>query len=443
MATVIVGGGIIGLSVAYYLCELQPDLAESHQIHIIDSASELLLSASGYAGGFLAKDWFSPALSSLGNLSFELHKELAVTNDGSKNWGYSRSVAYSLAIDSRGVSKSTRDGSNGWLESGLSRSDAAPSTEGHGEGAQCNEMLNDDGTPAWFTKQKNGTLDVIDDQDGCAQVVPRQLCEWLITSCKKGGVQIHTGCEATGIFKSSDGKVAGVRVSKDCEIYEKHCKNIVIAAGAWTPTALKTLFPKCKIKIPIRPLAGYSITVRSPRLTKPILDPAKQGNGSLSHAVYCAATEHWSFAPEVFSRIAEDGRPELWAGGVNDPSLRLPETANGAAALKDREKGEELRLAMVAMTGLSKEGYDLNIDDLEILKEGLCFRPVSNSGLPIVSKLPTGSLGHDMLLENGGVYVASGHGPWGISLSLGTGKVMAELILRQRPSANISRLTVK
>ena len=29
---------------------------------------------------------------------------------------------------------------------------------------------------------------------------------------------------------------------------------------------------------------------------------------------------------------------------------------------------------------------------------------------------------------DGGVYVCAGHGPWGISLSLGTGKVLSEML---------------
>lgn len=450
MATVIVGGGIIGLSTAFYLSELRPDLAEAHQIHIIDSASELLLSSSGYAGGFVAKDWFSSAVASLGELSFRLHKQLAAEHNGAVRWGYARSVAYSLAVDSRGVGRESQSGRDVWLESGSSRSEAARTgTDGQEshptEGARRNEMLNDDGTPAWFTKQKGGTLDIIDDQDGCAQVVPRQLCEWLIETCQKRGVQIHTKCEASGIIKSPDGKIAGVKVLKDCEVFEKHCENIVIAAGPWTPTAFKKLFPTSKVDIPVRQLAGYSITVRSPRLSKPILDPTKGDKPtSMSHAVYCAPTEHWNFAPEVFSRISSDGRPELWAGGVNDSSLSLPETADGVAALKNKEMEEELKAAMIAMTGLSNEGDNLNINDLEIVKQGLCFRPVSNNGHPVLSQIAAKSLGRDMLMpEGGGVYIASGHGPWGISLSLGTGKVIAELLLHQKPSANVSRLTLR
>jgi len=442
MATIIIGGGIIGLSTAYYLSLLEPELAANHQIHIIDSASDLLLSASGYAGGFLAKDWFNPSVSSLGALSFRLHKELAEANDGSKKWSYMPSIAYSLAIDARGVS-SSQSGGDDWLVEGNTRAGAAPT----GDGAERKEMVNADGTPAWFTKQRGGTLELIDGEGGCAQLEPKQLCQWLMEECQNNGVKIHTNCFATHISKGEDGKVMGLKMKKDSETYDKHCKNILVAAGAWTPRVFSKLFPDSKLRIPIDPLAGYSIVVHSPRYSKPILDPTRHGehaSAGLSHAIYCAPTEKWAFAPETFSRVPTDGKPEIWAGGLNDSAMQLPETADGTPALIDKEKSEELRSAMIAMTGLSHEGDDLAVDDLKIKREGLCFRPVSRSGSPIISKVPESTLGRGIeMADSGGVYIASGHGPWGISLSLGTGSVMAEMLTGRKPSVNISRLMLK
>ncbi|KAK5075051.1 hypothetical protein LTR64_001256 [Lithohypha guttulata] len=447
MATVILGGGIIGLSIAYHFSELKPDLAASHQIHVVDSASELLLSASGYAGGFLAKDWFSPASASLGELSFNLHKELAAKHDGARKWGYAPSKVYSLAIDSRGMGKQAKD--EHWLQSGTSRSGVAPSSAdgATGPGADRHEMVNDDGSPAWFTRQRNGALEVLDDEGNCAQVEPRQLCQWLIERCKERGVQIHTGCIACSIFKNAEGKVAGIKVRKDMEIYEKHAKNIVLAAGAWTPKVFQSIFHDSKFRIPVTPLAGYSIVVRSPRLTKPILDLSQHSGVTpvgISHVIYCNPSPNWAFAPEAFSRLSADGKPEIWIGGLNDAGLQLPDTANGAASLRDKNKSEEMRKAMVAMTGLSRQGDNLQVDDLETKREGLCFRPISRSGYPIISKVPANALGKDIEMEeDGGVFVATGHGPWGISLSLGTGLVMAELLIGRKPSADISRLAIR
>lgn len=89
--TVIIGAGIIGCATAYYLSRDEA-LNSNNTIHLIESSPELFASASGKSGGFLAGDWFDRASSSLGELSFRLHQELADDHDGLKQWGYSRST---------------------------------------------------------------------------------------------------------------------------------------------------------------------------------------------------------------------------------------------------------------------------------------------------------------------------------------------------------------
>jgi len=124
--------------------------------------------------------------------------------------------------------------------------------------------------------------------------------------------------------------------------------------------------------------------------------------------------------------------------------LGLPDSADDTERLKDTEKMETLRSATVLLTGLSQEGDNLRTDDLKIVRHGLCFRPVSDNGRPIVSKVPEHVLGHKVkMAKGGGVFIASGHGPWGISLSLGTGQVVAEMLLGRKLSANIARLSLR
>lgn len=116
MATVIIGAGIIGTSTAYYLSQ-----SSKNEIHLVEASPQLFASASGFAAGFLARDWFSPSLARLGELSFDLHKQLAEENNGHDRWGYSRSTGTSLAET---VGKNGAD----WLMEGVSRSTAAART---------------------------------------------------------------------------------------------------------------------------------------------------------------------------------------------------------------------------------------------------------------------------------------------------------------------------
>eukprot|EP00049_Salpingoeca_infusionum_P005902 m.98851 g.98851 ORF g.98851 m.98851 type:complete len:363 (-) comp13128_c0_seq5:164-1252(-) len=70
MKVAIVGGGIIGVSTAYYLT------LEGHDVTVIE-ATEIAAAASGKAGGFLARDWCRGPLDALAKLSFGLHASLA------------------------------------------------------------------------------------------------------------------------------------------------------------------------------------------------------------------------------------------------------------------------------------------------------------------------------------------------------------------------------
>ena len=151
MATVIIGAGIIGSSTAYYLSQA-PSTSVPSSIHIVESSPELFASASGYAGGFLARDWFGPATAALGALSFDLHKQLAKDYNGSEKWGYYRSIATSLQ------SVSGKRGDE-WLRQGASRVEAANVRKPITENA-----------PGWLRQKSYGTIEVISAGESTAQV---------------------------------------------------------------------------------------------------------------------------------------------------------------------------------------------------------------------------------------------------------------------------------
>src|SRR5277367_4015945 len=98
MTIIILGAGIIGTSTAYYLSQTQAPSS----IHLVEPSSTLFASASGFAGGFLAKDWFSPSVAAVGALSFAEHKRLAEDFGGREKWGYMQSKAVSYTAGRRG-----------------------------------------------------------------------------------------------------------------------------------------------------------------------------------------------------------------------------------------------------------------------------------------------------------------------------------------------------
>jgi len=175
------------------------------------------------------------------------------------------------------------------------------------------------------------------------------------------------------------------------------------------------------MKLPVSSLAGHSIVVRSPRWTKVLEERG-------SHAIFTTDLE--GFSPEIFSRSGE----EIYIAGLNDSSLPVPDVAT-------HSKIDESVIDILEKTAKNLLGCQDNVDDLEIVRKGLCFRPVTKRGTPILTRIADDDLGDWRTRDDeGGVWLAAGHGPWGISNSLGTGKVMSEMIQGKPTSADVSGL---
>ncbi|KAI9000795.1 nucleotide-binding domain-containing protein [Trametes punicea] len=462
--TVILGAGIIGLSTAHSLTQLAPP---NHRIHLVDPAPQLFSSASGKAAGFVAKDWFSPAVAPLGNLSFALHRALADKHHGRARWGYSESISYSLdhthydeianastrpspgssvdghkdEIAASGTNSSDGPGGLDWLLNNASRATVVEGDAVEKAQSESADVENAVDLPLWL-RAKPEALQVISDRKSTAQVHPRQLCEFLLEQCLAAGVTLHHPARATKLWRDETDPEGFTRVRVEylgplaqtsggrTRTVDIPCDGIVIAAGCWTPQVFATLFPNASRMPRITHLAGYSVTFKSkhwPPVPTPTDKQALRAptDSSACHAIF---THAGGFAPEIFSRATGD----VWLGGLNPASTPLPELPTEAQI----DPKEVERLLTVA--------YVLCGEDIEIRGQALCFRPVSASGRPIITRMHEADLGdgpkpggHD---GAGGVYIATGHGPWGISLSLGTGQVLSELVLGRKTSADVSAL---
>ncbi|KAL8751192.1 MAG: hypothetical protein Q9184_006146 [Pyrenodesmia sp. 2 TL-2023] len=419
MAVVIIGAGIIGTSTAYYLSQSETPPSD---IHLVESSPEFFASASGYAAGFLARDWFTAASSSLGHLSFDLHKKLAQQHSGYEKWGYSRSTATSLA-------ETIGDGEEGdWLGEGTSRAKAAKRI-----------AENDDTRPVWLAP-KHGRPDIIDKGDGTAQVDPYKLCQFLLSECRNRGVKVHQPAKATSITRDSKGALSSIHIqsSQTSEEYDIPCTRLVLAAGAWTPEVFTTLFLTSKIKLPISSLAGHSLLLRSkhwppqssnafPQYPNPSENGSEEPKQSPKsqppcHALFTSENlPSASYSPELFTRLPSG---HIYIAGLNGdyplPSLPTERQIDPEAIAILKETSERL----------------LGKGEFEVEREALCFRPITSRGTPIVGPVRKGRE------QEEGVWVAAGHGPWGISLSLGTGKVVSEMVERRKLSAEIGGLAL-
>ena len=86
MRVVVLGGGVIGTSIAWRLAARGADVTRVER-------TAIACAASGRSGGFLAKDWCDGTpLMHLARRSFDLHAELAEELEG--DWGYRRLTTY-------------------------------------------------------------------------------------------------------------------------------------------------------------------------------------------------------------------------------------------------------------------------------------------------------------------------------------------------------------
>jgi glycine/D-amino acid oxidase-like deaminating enzyme len=254
------------------------------------------------------------------------------------------------------------------------------------------------------------------------------------------GVQLHQPAKATSLLSDETGTATGVKILDTTSDTESTipCTHLIICAGAWTPQVFANLFPSAQVSIPISPLAGYSLVLRSPRHTP---EHEQRVYGGRSHAIFASNPFSCDFSLEIFSRHGG----EIYVAGLNDPDMPLPARADESRSLMDPEELERYKEVAVQLMGrLTGEGAGSeirNTDDLEVLREGLCFRPVAGRGIPILCPVEDDVLGGRIRFgRGGGLFVASGHGPWGISLSLGTGRVVADMVEGLLPRADVSGL---
>lgn len=273
---------------------------------------------------------------------------------------------------------------------------------------------------------------------------PLRLSRFLINEATSHGAKLYHPAKAVAVVKDGNGAVNGVKIMSLDSDKESliPCTNLILSSGAWTPQVLKELFPSTRVSLDITPLAGYSLVMRSPRHT---IDHEKTVLQGRSNAVFATNPNSCGFSPEIFTR--EGG--EIYIAGLN-PSISLPACVEETRQLFDPAEMQNLKDVAVRLMGKAVHGSSKsrdgsnNSDDLEIIREGLCFRPVRSTGVPFIGKMEDSSLGVGVRPSaHGGVYIAAGHGPWGISLSLGTGKVVSEMVQGRRTSADVSRLGVQ
>src|SRR6187399_966439 len=109
MHVVICGGGVIGACTGYFLARRGIDVT-------VVERSEVASSASGKAGGFLARDWCAGSpLDALARRSFDLHASLP--RELGADWAFQRMTSFSGVVARNGRRRASAE--LPWLSGGV------------------------------------------------------------------------------------------------------------------------------------------------------------------------------------------------------------------------------------------------------------------------------------------------------------------------------------
>jgi D-amino-acid dehydrogenase len=206
---------------------------------------------------------------------------------------------------------------------------------------------------------------------------PARFVNALAEVVTKSGGRIHETVEVTGFRRTDDGVVVAAQTANG----EIACSGVVIAAGMWSRRLLRMLGHH----LPRQAGKGYSFSVE--------LDPAPR------HALYLGDKRIVASPIAGMTRIA--GTMEL-SGNNNDLDWRrIVAIARGSRHYLGRWFDQPDELA-----GLIRDPW-------------VGGRPFLPDGLPVIDRLP----------DDRNAFVATGHGMLGVTLGPATGRTLTDYIL--------------
>jgi D-amino-acid dehydrogenase len=210
---------------------------------------------------------------------------------------------------------------------------------------------------------------------GDASLRPDRYTAELGRVLRARGVQIEEYCALLSFDPSHDG------VRAQTSMGERRAQELVLATGAWSPQ----LVAQVGLRMPIQPGKGYSITTSHPAQvpSRPVVLKDRS----------------------VFV-IAWDGRMRL--GGTMEFS------------------GQDCRLNETRLQALEQAAHQYLRQPLgeTVHERWYGWRPMTWDDMPVLGRSP----------KHAHVWLAAGHGMLGISMSSGSGQLMADLITGRAPA---------
>ncbi|KAA8620479.1 FAD dependent oxidoreductase [Pyrenophora tritici-repentis] len=368
---VIIGGGIIGSTTAYFLSHHPAFNKETDTITLLE-ATKVAGGASGKAGGLLGL-WAYP--SCIVPLSYKLHQELASKHNGAERWGY-RAV-HCGQVDMYGVlaKKSSKEG-DGDVNGKSNHVSLQKRTQ------KAMSLLRAAGVPKdldWVAAEGMQSYEEMGTPLTTAQVHPYLFTTSMAQLAEERGVRILFG-SATSINQDGNNTVTSVSYKpKDSDteqIQTLPATTVILTAGPWTQTIWSPS--------PISALRAHSITIRPSRpvsayalftsITLPTSPTNKRGE---------------TVTPEIYARPNN----EVYACGSGDHLVPLPTSSDLVAC--DESRCDEIFEQVASVSEELRDG--------EVTAKQACYLPE-------------------------GLLMGAGHTCWGIQNGPATGKLLSEIV---------------
>ncbi|KVF80089.1 amino acid dehydrogenase [Burkholderia sp. FL-7-2-10-S1-D7] len=412
MRVVILGSGVVGVASAYYLARA------GHEVTVIDReagpALETSFANAGQISPGYAAPWAAPGVPLKAvKWMFEKHAPLAIRLDGTRfqlqwmwqmlrnctaeryavNKGrmvrlaeYSRDCLQALRADT-GIQYEGRTGGTLQLFRTQQQLDGAAKDIAVLQEANVPfellspaELKNAEPALAAVSHKLTGGLRLPGDETGDCQLFTTRLAALAESLGVK--FRYNTPIDALAI---AGGKIAGVQCGSETVRADAY----VVALGSYSTNFISNL-----MKIPVYPLKGYSITA-------PIVDETAAPVSTVLDETYKIAITRFD------QRIRVGGMAEIVGF---DKNLRAARRETLEMCVNDLFPGGGDTSKATFWTGL---------------------RPMTPDGTPIVGRTPVSNL-----------FLNTGHGTLGWTMSCGSGQLLADLISGKKPAIQADDLSV-
>ncbi len=218
-----------------------------------------------------------------------------------------------------------------------------------------------------------------------AHITPDLFVTGLAKAAANYGAAFLTQAELLG-FETEQGRITAVHTTRG----KLQAEQYILAAGAWSTSIARDL----KLKIPMQPAKGYSVTVKRP-----------------------------STSPNMYLYLGEAKIAVTPMG----PHLRFAGTLELAGfdfAINQRRVNAILRAA---------DNYLADSGERELVEIWRGMRPVTPDGMPYIGRTN----------RYNNLVVATGHAMLGLSMGPVTGKLVAEIVEEERPSLDLAPFQVE